>query len=200
MALTNAFNEAVYSGAIRRVRIMMKDSLLVDPSLAQFEEMNKVASGMQGLYEEHDGRNFNLDKSTWDVDYINKMMIQVVSNFSHERVDHLKEVVRYLNPVLKEREPIHASSSSRDCSKTESYASSRYSHQASSKYQEQKYADQQDGNYRVAKITAGVITGSIAGGIVVSVAGCGLASTVIGTVVGGAVGGVVISAIINERN
>ena len=41
MALTNSFYEAVESNSVRRVRIMMKDSLLVDPTFLQFKEMEK---------------------------------------------------------------------------------------------------------------------------------------------------------------
>lgn len=62
MALTNAFYEAVSSGLIRRVRIMMKDSLWVDPTFAEFEDMEKVASKLNGLYDKHDGRPFNKNK------------------------------------------------------------------------------------------------------------------------------------------
>ena len=36
MALTNAFYEAVQSGNVRRVRFMMQDSLIIDPTFAEF--------------------------------------------------------------------------------------------------------------------------------------------------------------------
>ena len=39
MAITNEFTEAVQAGNKMRVRIMLKDSLLVDPTAAQFNEM-----------------------------------------------------------------------------------------------------------------------------------------------------------------
>ena len=51
MALTNAFYEAVQSGNVRRVRIMMQDSLLVDPTFSEFNAMEKVAAAMTGLYD-----------------------------------------------------------------------------------------------------------------------------------------------------
>lgn len=51
MALTNAFYEAVQSGNVRRVRIMMQDSLLIDPTFAEFNAMEKAASSMKGLYD-----------------------------------------------------------------------------------------------------------------------------------------------------
>ena len=37
MAVTNVFREAVASNSVRKVRIMMEDSLLVDPTFMKFE-------------------------------------------------------------------------------------------------------------------------------------------------------------------
>ena len=62
MALTNAFYEAVKDDNVRRVRIMMKDSLLVDPTFTDFNNMVKAASSMTGLYDAHDGRAFISDE------------------------------------------------------------------------------------------------------------------------------------------
>lgn len=102
MPLTNAFHRAVESNNVLRIRIMMKDSLLVDPSFKEFNEMKKAAAGVKGLWDEHDGgKEFITDKSKWNNDYMNEVMVKVVSNFSHERINHLKEVVRYLIPTDK---------------------------------------------------------------------------------------------------
>lgn len=95
MALTDAFYQAVQSGNVRRVRIMMTDSLLVDPAFAEFNAMEKAASSMVGLYDEHDGKEFVEDHNIWNDDYMDKVMTKVLFNFSHERIEHLKEVVRY---------------------------------------------------------------------------------------------------------
>lgn len=98
--LTDAFYDAVKTNKKLRVRIMMKDSLLVDPSFKQFATMESVAnSSIKDLYDKHDGDKFITDKSKWDDDYMNKLMVQIVNNFSHERINHLKDVVRYLRPI-----------------------------------------------------------------------------------------------------
>lgn len=65
MALTNAFYEAVQSGNVRRVRIMMQDSLLIDPTFAEFNAMEKAASSMKGLYDKHDGKEFRFFCKCW---------------------------------------------------------------------------------------------------------------------------------------
>ena len=75
MALTNAFYEAVQSGNVRRVRIMMQDSLLIDPTFAEFNAMEKAASSMKGLYDKHDGKEFIEDRTLWNDEYMDKVMV-----------------------------------------------------------------------------------------------------------------------------
>ena len=41
MAITSEFMEAVNNGNRTRVRIMLKDIMLVDPTMAKFDEMLK---------------------------------------------------------------------------------------------------------------------------------------------------------------
>lgn len=194
MALTNAFNEAVNSNNVRRVRIMMKDSLLVDPKFNLFKEMDSVASKMQGLYQEHDGRAFNLDKSTWNKDYMNKLMVQVVSNFSHERVNHLKDVVHYLNPICKNNEEVIRS---RDINnhRTKSNTSSRNIQNKILTYEEQKAIDKKKGTYRGTKIAAGALVGALVGGTAASLASL----TIVGGAVTGAVVGGTVVAIVTSK-
>lgn len=189
MALTNSFFEAVNSGNINRVRIMMKNSLLVDPTFTDFREMERVAASMVGLYDEHDGKPFIEDKSQWNDDYMDKVMVKVLSNFSHERIEHLKEVVRYLKPV-----PQKTTSGAKHSGSTE--RKSTHSRGTSSSYQEQKHRDQQNGDYLGSKFATGlgIVAGGVAGGVVASVAGV----TVIGGAAAGAViGGVAASVITN---
>lgn len=97
MAITNEFTEAVQSGKMMRVRIMLKDSLLVDPTAAQFDEMERYATEKMGnIYTEHDGEVLNFDVSSWNEDYLNQQMVIVVNCFSKERIDLLKGMVRFL--------------------------------------------------------------------------------------------------------
>lgn len=99
MAVTKEFREAVAAQNIRRVRIMMKNSLLIDPTGGSFDEMAEAAEGLAGLYDEHDGRELVEDESAWDDDYMDRLMVQAVRNFSPERLAHLKKVLRRLRPV-----------------------------------------------------------------------------------------------------
>lgn len=95
MALTNEFREAVSDGKITMVRIMLKDMMIVEPSLVTFNEMLHYAErNLEGLYDDHDGESFNLDQSQWSEDYMNEQMVAVVSNFSKERVELLQRIVK----------------------------------------------------------------------------------------------------------
>ncbi|MBS4879923.1 MAG: hypothetical protein KH138_06405 [Firmicutes bacterium] len=97
MAMTNEFMEAVQTGNKMRVRIMLKDSLLLDPTSGQFNEMERYAEEEMGnIYDAHDGERLNFDVSSWNEEYLNQQMVAVVTSFSRERIDLLKNMVRYL--------------------------------------------------------------------------------------------------------
>ncbi len=186
MALTHAFYEAVKSGNVRRVRIMMQDSLLVDPTFTEFDAMEKVAASMIGLYDEHDGKLLVEDSTLWNDDYMDKVMVKVISNFSHERIDHLKEVVRHLRPVTTGIIP-----------KKEQTSLHNYSSTYQGSYEEEKRSCQERGDYLGAQIGAGAVVGAAVGGIITSVAGAPVVGMIGGVAAGAVIGGVTTNCIIN---
>lgn len=177
MALTNVFKKAVEDNSVRKIRIMMKDSMLVDPSFEEFNEMVQAASSVEGLYDEHDGKELIENQSEWDDAYMSRLMVQVVGNFSHERLEHLKKVVRYLVPVPPKKD-----------SRAENETGSSTTTFNGSPYQKQKREDQKCGDYR--KIAGGVVGGFAGAGVgtLFSMSGVALVSAVVaGVIVGGAV-------------
>lgn len=182
MALTNAFYEAIQSRNIRRVRIMMQDSLLVDPTFTEFNSMEKEASTMVGLYDKHDGKELVEDRSQWNDEYMDKLMVKSLSNFSHERIDHLKEVVRYLRPI-----PENAGQTNQN-----DYNSTRQM-----SYEEEKRLCQERGDYLGAQIGVGAAVGAAVGGAIVSVSGATVAGVIGGAVAGAVVGGITTNFIVN---
>lgn len=104
MRVTKEFAEAVQTGKMLRVRIMLKNSLLVDPTTEQFQEMEAYAvKNMGNIYDNHNGSPLEYDVTEWNEDYLNQQMVAVVTNFSHERIDLLKQMVKYLF-----KEKVHA--------------------------------------------------------------------------------------------
>lgn len=183
MALTNSFYDAVQSGNVRRVRIMMQDSLLVDPTFVEYKAMEKAAASMEGLYDEHDGKGLIKDRNLWNDDYMDKVMVKVLSNFSHERLDHLKEVVRYLRPVTKYAAP-----------KQEQTNHHNYEHTRQGSYQEEKRRCQERGDYLGAKIGVGAVAGAAVGGAIA----CGVGAPAVG-VIGGIAAGAVVGGVATAR-
>ncbi len=183
MALTDAFYEAVKTGNVRRVRIMMKDSLFVDLTFNDFHAMQTAAASMEGLYDEHDGKAFVTDKALWNDDYMATLMVKVISNFSHERLEHLKDVISHLRPATQ-------------CSTPATQRPTNTNTKPSS-YHEEKRKCQERGDYLGIKIGFGTIAGATLGGVIASVAGASTAGFVGGIVAGAVVGGVATALIVN---
>lgn len=96
------FKSAVSDNKLLRTRIMLKDSLVIDPTFTQFNEMLDYASvRLIGLYEPYDGEFLEPDESKWDEDLMNCELGQVVNNFSKTRIEHLKKVIaKILRPRM----------------------------------------------------------------------------------------------------
>lgn len=174
MALTKAFYTAVKEGKVRLVRIMMKDSLLLDPTFHLYKEMEKAAASMAGLYDAHDGREFIEDSAEWSTEYMNRLLAQVVDNFSHERLDHLLKVVRHLNPV--------------DTKTTRT----GYDPVPKSSYKAEKERCQKNGDYLGTKVVVGTGVGAVVG----CGAGYAIASATELSVAGAVTGGLAVGAVI----
>ena len=83
MALTPEFMTAVRNNNLLRVRIMLKDSLLVDKRFVQFTEMRQYAERM--------GVNFWMEKTeelemkpqeSWNADLMNLELTKLVNDFT----------------------------------------------------------------------------------------------------------------------
>ena len=81
MALSDDFKEAVLQNKKTKVRIMMKDSLLMDSTGATFDEMANYAA-KPGFMDEHDGEVFK-PSAEWNEDYLNEQMVAVAIH-NHE--------------------------------------------------------------------------------------------------------------------
>jgi hypothetical protein len=107
MAFTERLKQEIQrnigSGDVRAVRIALKDSLLIDPTFGEFNQMFKLAQSMPGLWDPHNGDA--LREPPWTDNYMNEQMVQIVFNFSQERLEHLKKVVRARRPTVAKPAP-----------------------------------------------------------------------------------------------
>lgn len=95
MALTPEFISAVEGNNLLRVRIMLKDSLLVDKSFNQFTEMRG--------YAESRGTNFWMEKTAelerrpeifWDTELMNLELTRLVNDFTKERLAYCQAIIQ----------------------------------------------------------------------------------------------------------
>lgn len=188
MGVYESIEKAKASGDVTAIRIMMKNSLLADPTFREFDEMVSLTHNMPGLYDSHDGA-VPAPRVAWNDEYMNKLMVQVVINFSRERLAHLKDVVSYLRPAMARTVP--QSGGSRPSIPNGGYRPSNpvYGNTSGSRgnssrsYQEQKLLDQMKGRIRPMKIATSAVVGAVVGGVVV-----GSSSILLGVAVGVGVG------------
>lgn len=96
MALTREFVEAVSQENLLRVKIMLKDSLLVDTSFNQFNEMLSYAEPrLSGIWVSDDEDD---DVFSQSPEELNTILAGLVNNFSKRRVTHLKGMINKLYP------------------------------------------------------------------------------------------------------
>ena len=69
MAISKQYQQAVDEHDVIMVRIMLKDSLVLDPTCRSFTEMENYArSRLDDLYQIHDGEVLIKDRSQWNKD------------------------------------------------------------------------------------------------------------------------------------
>ena len=100
MAVTAEFKEAVLKKNLLRVRIMLKDSLLVDTSFKQFDEMIKYAeSKLESTIWIDDQEDDDIFSQS--PEELNNILAGLVNHFSKRRVRCLKGMIRRKYPSKK---------------------------------------------------------------------------------------------------
>lgn len=95
MAISSEFKNAVSQNKLIRVRIILKDNMVIDPTLKGFDEMVRYAeNNIPNLYDEHDGEKLDYDMAAWTKNYMDEQMVIAVNNFSKERIELLKKIVK----------------------------------------------------------------------------------------------------------
>lgn len=88
------FSRAVKDENLILTRIMLKDSLIVDTSFTQFDEMLFYAKReLANLTVPYDGKSLENDSSKWNVNLMNIELVELINNFSEIRIEHLKKVI-----------------------------------------------------------------------------------------------------------
>lgn len=89
---------------IRQIRISIESVNSLDPNGERGEvderlELLKGRVSDDELYEKHDDELFPiLPKDIWDEDYFNKQKVKLQRNFSKERLEHVRELGKFIFP------------------------------------------------------------------------------------------------------
>lgn len=95
MSISKELIEAVNSKNVTLVRIILKNSLIMDPTFKEFdEEIAYAEKNINNLYEEYDGYELEENKSKWNKDYMDEQLNNLLYNFSKKRINHLKDICR----------------------------------------------------------------------------------------------------------
>lgn len=95
--ITDVFKKAVEDKNIQRVRMLLKNSLTTDLTFNQFQEMlDYCIHRLPEIIEKHDGERFDMNKTNWNKTYASNLKVDLMDNFSIERIAHIKEVQKYV--------------------------------------------------------------------------------------------------------
>lgn len=103
MAISSEFAQAVRDENKLRVRIMLKDSLLIDKTFRLFDEMQAYAT-VQGVSPWVDA-DIPLEKSEkpWTEDTMNYELTALVNDFTKEHVNYIKQIITDLYKASTEK-------------------------------------------------------------------------------------------------
>lgn len=88
------FKSAVEDRNLLRIKIMLKDSFVIDPTFAQFDELFAYARmKLPDIVEPFDGEILVNDSSMWDRTEMDRQLVKLVNNFSEKRIQYVKAIV-----------------------------------------------------------------------------------------------------------
>lgn len=97
MSISKELLDAVNNNDIVMVKIILQNSMLLDPSFASYdEELAFALKHFPNLYDSHDGTAFKSDSAMWTKNYLDELMTDLTLNFSRERVSHIRKVCRHI--------------------------------------------------------------------------------------------------------
>ena len=184
MAVSQTFKNAVFARDLLKIRLLMCNELLLDPTFRSFSEMQKEVEGISELYVPFDGSDLDTDSAKWNNSYLGLQQTKLVSNFCPERIEHVKEIIRKLHPPK-------APSATQTYNAKTTWQNSRNlgdaipHHHRPVDYEEQKRADAASG--KIIKVVGCGVGGAAIGGLA-TWALIAEGSIVSGALVGAAIG------------
>lgn len=99
--VSKEFIENVTAGDVIAVRNALVEYLIIDRTFQTFDEAFAYAAKRLPVLEVYDGEELESDEQKWNADYLNLQKASLRFNFSQERIDHLKQVIKAVMPLQK---------------------------------------------------------------------------------------------------
>ena len=93
MGVSTEFKNVVENDSIIAVRSFLTNYLIGEDDFQLFDDALAYAADKVDVWQEHDGQEFSADKAAWTTDYLSELLVAVVSNFSRQRIDHIKAML-----------------------------------------------------------------------------------------------------------
>lgn len=92
--VSSEFQSSIAEKNLLLARIMLKDSMVIDPTFKQFDEMLSYAKArLPEIMVPFDYEPLENDIQKWDMDQMNAELVLLVQNFSDNRILHLKKLI-----------------------------------------------------------------------------------------------------------
>lgn len=95
MAISNEFKQAVMNKDILEIRLLLKNSLLLDTSFGKYREMlNYVNSSGVNIWI--DSKPVDRKEKPWTKDLMNYELTAIVNDFSEDHMQYLQDIISYV--------------------------------------------------------------------------------------------------------
>ncbi len=96
--ISNEFKENVNSGNVFTIRSALIDYLIMDTSFKKFDEAIEYTKQQHieilEPFSESETDSIEQNSDKWTNDYLNRQKCGLIDNFSLERIEHLKKVIK----------------------------------------------------------------------------------------------------------
>lgn len=95
MAISNEFKQAVMNKDILEIRLLLKNSLLLDTSFGKYREMlNYVNSSGVNIWI--DSKPVDRKEKPWTKDLMNYELTAIVNDYSEDHMQYLQDIISYV--------------------------------------------------------------------------------------------------------
>lgn len=96
--ISREFEETIKSGKPMAVKSVLLDYLIMDRTFQKFDEALEAAKKLN-IIVPYAGDPIEKDSQKWDKEYLNMQKVELMENFSEERIEHLKAVIAKVMPL-----------------------------------------------------------------------------------------------------